>query len=421
MDIGTLFQEGNCLVAAIHSIGDLHSSTGKFPKEIAHPILERVDHLVKGLPELEEPSSVDELLISELRRKLTFGHVYLGTELEGIERDARLCAHSYGIEREDFEAVDSWLKTHKHAALEAKKRLDAEGYVPFAPLPIDDPSFQGCVEDTLKNPLLKYHTVLSKLLPQTKVKGFDGLPIKITADHSLFDTSSLEIVLGAPGNIIMDAKEGLVTKSEDLLIHYAHEAVGHGTNELSSRDSDLPLFMKVSVGTMAAGEAIAQFYEGVVLDEVASSPEIQEALGIDDAFVQRARDIHLVGRYNTRFIQYADVLFTFGDIQTIEGQRRIYGTLCQFALEPQHADAACSMAQSKILPDGRMGEAAAASSFVYLANPVERALKVFEGAGMSYNNPSDRNIIDTTLRLGYYTPQGLVDKARLVVQGKMEP
>jgi hypothetical protein len=393
------------------------------PSEESAKLAKSMQILAGNLPKIDNPQDQDELLLSELKRRIGGEASFLEQQFSGALYDFETVRKIYGIPQEDLDALEPWLRKNKDKAKEAVKRLfrshDIEGHE--LEIASDIPSVREQAEQFAGAHISKYHSTLSKFL-----EGLTGIgkflhhvsAVPTTKNRSYFNPFTSRLAIGISAICYSNEDGTLAIRDRELIRLFGHEGMGHGLNHVLSHSDGLPFFLtQNSALTIATEESIAQFYEQVLLEDLKQHPEIQRKLGIEHRFgeiYQEAKDVNFLKNFQSNLGYYAVLLLadkTLGDPQDPEVLKRKIEMVRDVALTPSGIAAWMSDKRKSYDLEGNLSTELT-TELRYCAQPVQRALGLFNNSGILYEN-GGRNLIDRTILSGFWTPQGFVDNARL--------
>jgi len=410
----------------VHKFSDKYQLT---PSRESIRLAEAMQILADGLPQIDSPQNQDQLLQSELKRRLHGESAYLNQQLSGRLYDFDTVIDILGIPREDIDSLGPWLEQNKEKTQEAIERLfharDIEGYE--LPLSRDIPSVRRQVEEFAGAHIQRYHKTLGKFLQGlTKVGEYlrDINAFPTTEARSYFNSLNNNLVLGISAICFSKEDGTLHVREKELIRLYGHEGMGHALNFAVTRSNGLPYFLtKDSALTEATVESVAQFYERVLMEDLKKSPGTQKQLGIEHKFAdiyQETKDAEQLEAYKRRIFQYGIVVLgdkSLGNPNDPEVLRKKMDMLYRVAIDrsgvavwvQKHRYESFD-SEGNLNPD-LVGE------LRYCAQPVDRALEEFSRRGINYDEKG-RNTIDSTFLKGLWTPIGFVNNAKLKAQSK---
>lgn len=394
----------------------------------AQRISEGMNSLADSLIDNLSPQNQDELINTELKRRLKGEASHLFFTESGKLYDFDSVVNYQCIPKEDIESLNPWLKENKEKTREAVERLyysrDLEGYE--LPLNADVASVRRQAEEFAGAHIQRYHKTLGKFLESlTKVGGYlrEINAVPTARDRSYFQplNNTLAISIGA----ICYSKDDntLHIRDEELIRLYGHEGMGHALNFVVTNSNGLPYFLQhPSSLTKSTAESVAQFYENILLEDLKKSPETQKALGIEHKFAeiyQEAKDTEQLKEYNNKIYQYAIKILgdkSLGEPQDPKVLERKVEIICDSAIDKRGIKRWIERNRYNFDSENNLNQELV-SELIYCARPVQRALEEFAKKGIYYDEKG-RSLIDSTLLKGLWTPIGFVDNARLRAEGK---
>jgi hypothetical protein len=416
------------LLRRVERLDKFESKYDTIPYKEINRISREMKELANSLPDITHPTNQDELLKSELKRRLNGEAFSLDQRLDPQSYDFDTIVTIFDIPKQDISELRGWLLLNRNITLEAIERLyqtkDIQNYE--LGLPADIPSIRRQAEEFATIHVQKYHKTLGKLLQNlTPVGSFlrDINASPTTAGRSYFHPLTNTIAIGIPA-ICYTTEDGcLHIKEKNLIDIYGHEGMGHALNHAITKSNGLPYFLiKDTALTAATQESVAQFYQNVIFEDLKNSPETQRALGIEHKFgeiYQEAKDMAQLQEYFHRLGQYTTVVLAdkgLGSPQDPETLDKKKALLNDVVINPKYASNAVESTRNSFDSQGNY-PAGAVRELMYCAQPVKRALEEFAKQGVFYEGEG-RSKIDATLLKGFWTPIGYVDNARLRAQGK---
>ena len=391
-------------------------------------LIESMQILADNIPNVASPRNQDELIQSELNRRLHGEATYLDQRLSGRLYDFNTVVNSLGIPNEDILSLRPWLETNKEKTQDAIERLfyarDIEGYE--LPLAIDIPSIRRQCEEFAGAHIQKYHKTLGKFLQGlTNVGAFlrDINIVPTTKDRSYFNSLTNNLAISIP--IICFSKEDgtLHIRNKELIRTYGHEGMGHALNFLITKSNELPYFLtqdsKLTVSTL---ESVAQFYENILLEDLRESRKTQIELGIENKFTeiyQEAKDTEQLEEYRKRIFDYGITVLgdkSLGEFSDSAVLRKKADILYEVAIDKGGVQWWIQQNRYNFDSEGNLNPELV-RELRYCARPVQRALDEFSKRGINYDEKG-RSLIDSTFLKGFWTPIGFVDNARLRAESK---
>lgn len=398
-----------------------------FPYQEGARLVDDFQRLSDTISTIQQIGTADDVHHNELKRRLSGEAVYLEHALSGHYYTFEDVTNLYGIDKADMEELKGWLLANRNEAMETIDRVYSATEVNDYrfPVPADIPTFRRQAEEFAGTHIGNFHKKLSKLFGElTSVGTFlrDITSVPTAAARSYFDLYTNMLALGIPAVCYLTEDQTLHINERELIRLFGHEGMGHGLNKVVTDASDLPKFMKRnSESTRATVESVGQFYEKVIFEDLASSPQTQEELGIAHKFpeiYQDEKDTRLINLYQRRLFHYGITVLAnkeLGDMAnptlrqaTIQKKVEL---LSEVALYPGYAVGFIEGNQNNFDSQGNLSFGLA-REMVYSAQPVQRVLEVMAEKGVEYD-VRGRGKIDMLLLSGFWTPIGLVENAKV--------
>ena len=411
------------LLRRLDKINKFQNKYDALPAQVASGIAEKMYNLAGFIDLIENPSNEDEVVRSELKRRMVGEANLLEHKLSGRLYDFDSVIELYGIPKEDIKSLPEWLKQNREGALDSIDRLfhskDLDQYE--LALAMDLPSVKRAAEEVAKAHIDKYHKVVGEFLEdRTNVAGFlrDIQTSPSTNPRSYFNILTGTLALGIEA-ICHSSEDGLIEiKDEELIRLYGHEAMGHALNYLLSQSGDLPYFLREdSELVRTTGESIAQHYEGVLLDGLNEDRDTQKRLGIEhkfDEIYKEVKDTDKLELYKRRFFSYFISVMgdkSLGNPEDPEVVKTKTKMINELALDSAMASRLVQGYRRAFDSEGNL-DSSLVKELIYAAQPVARSIEGFREKGIGYEGP-DRNFVDTTILTGLWTPMGFVENARI--------
>ena len=411
------------LLRKLDSVDKFGNRYGVHPQREITNVMDRMRDLAKGIPDLERPESVDDLVLTELKRRLNGQAAHLEQMTGGKHYDFDTVVDMCGVPREDIAALGGWLRENRDETLDVIERLYKNNVIENFELglPMDIPSVRRQAEEFVGVHVQRYHRVLGRLLEDlTKVGGFlrDVEAVPTSNPRSYFHSMTNRLALGIPAVCFTTEDGSLQLRERELITLYGHEGMGHALNEVVTDRNGLPHFLKESSPqTVATAESIAQFYQERIFEDLKESPETQKALGIAHKFgqiYQEASDIARLNDFKMRLYQHSIAVLankSLGEPKDPATMQRKVEMLGEVTLDPSFPLSFVEGNRDNFDSQGNLSPKLV-GELRYCARPVDRALDEFARQGVEYDSEG-RDRIDATFLNGYWTPQGFVDNARL--------
>jgi hypothetical protein len=387
-------------------------------------IAEAMQFLADKLLQTDIPQNQDQLLQTELKRRLNGEAACLNQILNGELYSFDKIIDLYGIPREDIDSLRPWLEANKERTQEAIERLFCSRDIREFELDLsrDIPSVKRQADEFAGAHIQRYHKVLGKFLQKlTNVGEYlrDINAVPTTKNRSYFNslTNTLGLEIGA---ICFSHEDGtLHIRDKEIIRLYGHEGMGHALNFAITKSKNLPYFLThPSSLTCATAESVAQFYERMLIEDLNKSPETQRQLGIEHLFgdiYQDTKDTEQLEVYRRKLGHYGITILgdkKLGDPSdktVIDKKKRRISEVC---LNGTNISGWVERYRDQFDSEGNLNPGLV-SELIYCAQPVERALDEFRRRGIHYADQKGRNLIDSTFLTGLWTPRGFVDNARL--------
>src|SRR3989338_2199645 len=308
-----VLNEAEGLIKRLDAIDKFSNKYGMTPIREAAKISAGMREVADSISDMSNPQNYDQLLLSEVKRKLHGESAYLDQRLSGKLYDFDTVIKILGLPKEDIISLRPWLEENKEKTQEAIERLfhkkGLEGYE--LPLFHDIPSVGRQAEEFAGVHIQRYHKTLGKFLESlTNVGEFlrDINAVPTREVRSYFHPLNNNLALSIPAICFSKEDGTLHIRDGELIRLYGHEGMGHALNSVVTRSNGLPHFLtQNSALTVSTAESVAQFYENVLLEDLKNSPETQRALGIEHKFseiYQEAKDTEQLKEYHKRLFQH---------------------------------------------------------------------------------------------------------------------
>ena len=423
-----LLIESEGLLKKLDSIGKFGSRYNVFPYQEVSKLISEMNELAGSISDIETPKNQEQLIQSELKRRLNGEAFSLEQRVTPRLYDFDSVVSMLAIPQSDINGLRNWLLANRSETLDAIERLyqtkDIQNYE--LGLPVDIPSVKRQVEKFAEVHIQKYHKRLGKLLQDlTQVGEFlrEIKAVPTTEQRSYFHPLTNTLAISIPEICFTTEDGSLQIRERNLITQYGHEGMGHSLNQVITKNNKLPYFLtKDTALTAATMESVSQFYQNVILEDLKNSPKTQKDLGIQhkfDEIYQEAKDIDQLQEHQLKLSQYAIIVLAdkeLGQPQDPATLRKKVDLLCDVTLDPTYPLHLVEQHRYNFDSEGNLLPQLV-SELRYAAQPVKRALNEFEKQGITYEGDG-RSKIDLALLRGFWTPIGYVDNARLRSQGK---
>ena len=423
-----LTEKSEGLLKRLDRIGKFGSKYNVFPYQEVGKLISEMNELADSISYIETPENQEQLIQSELKRRLNGEAFSLEQRVTPRLYDFDIVVSMLGIPKSDIDGLRDWLLANRSETLGAIERLyqtkDIKNYE--LGLPVDIPSVKRQAEEFAAVHIQKYHKRLGKLLQDlTQVGGFlrEINAVPTTEGRSYFQPLTNTLAISIPEICFTTEDGSLQIRERNLIILYGHEGMGHALNQVITKNNGLPYFLtKDTALTAATMDSVSQFYQNVILEDLKNSPGAQKDLGIQhkfDEIYQEAKDIAQLQGYQLKLFQYAITVLAnkeLGQPQDTDTLKKKVDLLCEVTLDPTQPLHFVEQHRYDFDSQGNLNPQLV-SELRYAAQPVQRALEEFAKQGIKYDGDG-RSKIDATLLKGFWTPIGYVDNARLRAQEK---
>ena len=418
--------ESEELLKQLDSLRKFNSKYNVYPYGEAAKLLENMRIVADSITENPEPESKEEVIFSELKRRLEGEATSLEQGLQPTHYDFDKVVSAYATPKLDIEALRPWLEENREKTLNAIKRIHDTNEIQKYELglPVDIPGVRRQSEEFASVHIQRYHKRLGKMLEDLSeaaefLREIDAAPT--TQKRSYFNYITKTLALGIPAITFLSEDGTLQLRERELIKLYGHEGMGHALNKVITNSNNIPYFLtqesSLITGTQ---ESMAQFYQNVIFEDLKKSPETQKDLGIKHKFeeiYQEAKDISQLEEYQSKLFQYAIKVMSdksLGEPQNRQTVQKKVNLISEVTLDPSYPLSIVENNRQNFDSQGNLNSALV-SELRYCAKPVDRVLKEFESKGITYEGEG-RSLIDSTLLKGFWTPIGYEQNAKLVAE-----
>jgi len=416
-------REAEVLLKRLDNLEKFNRKYSVRPTRESVSLVESMQVLSDSIPEIGTPTSHEELIQTELKRRIHGEASFLEQQLSGRPYEFGTVINILGIPEEDLASLRPWLEANKTKTQESIERLfhsrDLEGYE--LAVSSDIPNVRMQVEAFSDVHIQRYHKTIGKFLESlTSIGKFlrDINAVPTTNDRSYFNQLTNNLAISVP-KICFSKEDGTHHINEkELIMIYGHEGMGHALNFVVTRSANMPYFLtQLSTLNVATAESVAQFYENQLLEDLKNSRATQKKLGIESIFdeiYQETKDTNQLDEYQKKMIYYAICVLgdkSLGDYNNPETLKNKIEIINQVAIDKGGLANWMQQKRYSFDSEGNL-EAGLVSELRYCANPVTRAIEEFKRCGINYVGDG-RTLMDTTMLRGLWTPIGFVDNARL--------
>jgi hypothetical protein len=340
------------------------------------------------LPKIDVPTDQDQLLQSELKRRLNQEAFALEQRITPVYYDLDTIVSMYGIPSSDVTGLREWLLKNRDETIEAIERLyhikDIKNYE--LDLPVDIPHTRRQAEEFASVHIQKYHKRLGKLLQDLTLVGeflreIDAVPTMEA--RSYYHPLMSKLAIGVPAICFTTEDGGVQVREKDLITLYGHEGMGHALNHVITKNNGLPYFLtRHTAMTTATMESVAQYYQNIIFEDLKNSPDTQKDLGIEHKFTdiyQEAKDAAQLSGYQLKLFQYAITVIAdkaLGDPQDSETINRKVTLIEDVTIDPTYPLNVVEQNRYNFDSKGNLNPSLV-SELRYCAKPVQRALEEF--------------------------------------------
>jgi hypothetical protein len=431
-DLDSTIKKGSQLLKKSEEISEFVTRFNSMPMNELKKFLKEINSFGENLKETKIPKDKNQLIESELKRRFVGMSYSLQHTLVPKSCSFEDIIKMHYIPQEDLDYVEYWLKLNKEKFTKSTSRLfnkkaHEDNYSPLS-LFMDVPILMKESEKFAEKTVLKYHKSIGGLLQKIAKTG--KFLSKIKAVPTMNNTSYVVpkinlLALSAPCFLYFSGKGEIKLNELELIECYGHEGMGHALNNVITQSSKLPEFLKDPSVEMVTStmESVAQFYEEKLLEDIKNNPEIQKKLGIKNKFKKiydEFKDKSFIEKYQKMIDFYSIIVLAdknLGDPLNNKTIKKKVEMIVQYSNTPQSVRDLVESSVALFDSEGNL-EREVVRDLIYCARPVDRALKEFEKKGIHYDK-SGRSTIDRVLLVGFWSPEGFVDNARLIAEGKM--
>jgi hypothetical protein len=419
-------EEAEKLFARVEAVGKFHSKYHVLPMGASNDILDEMKALAQKIPNVKKLVSREDLVQRELKRRLEGEARHIAMQLKGRRYTPEQTMDLYGVPVEDVKDLLPWLRANKKETANSIDRLFGQTNVESRQIrpSFDIPDVETMAEQVAKNRIETYHLNIGPALEKlTEVGGLirEVRAVPTRTGRAYFDNVTKRLAIGIPEVCFTDETGNMQVDDRELIEIYGHEGMGHALNLLASKASNLPDFLKeISFLNSSTAEAVAQYYQKVLIEDLARDKGLRLRLCIDhnfDRIYQETKDKEKISEYLSRLGHYTTTVLadkSLGDPRDPKTLKKRIERIGEVALEPKYALNVVENNKDQYDSEGNLCYSMV-SELRYCARPVDRALKEFERRGIKYSGKG-RSIIDRTLLTGLWTPEGFVENAKLAAK-----
>lgn len=404
-------------------IGKFESRFNIFPPEEASQLVDEFNFVTEKIPVTDNPTTLEEVMCNDLKRKYSAQIGRLSRLLSGRPETFDDVINANAIDRSDLEDLKPWLLNNRKAAIDAIERVYKLTNISDYELDVsgDIPGIRRQAEEIALSNVENYHQKLGKMVEKiSPIGGFlrEIKAVATTNERSYFSTTTKILALGIPKICYMSPDRTIHPNHRKLIALYGHEGLGHALHSVVTMASNLPFFLKDTNSTKATLESVAQFYETVIFDDLLNHPDVQESLTIAHNYkeiYQEEQDTRLITDYQNNLFRYSITVLgdkSLGDPEDPDVMKKKIDLLSEVTLMPYYPYSTIYGNRHNFDPQGNLNPSMV-GELIYAAKPVERVIKNLNNRGIHFDG-SGRSIIDNIILTGFWTPQGLVERASLV-------
>ncbi len=393
-----------------------------FNSVVMDKVLPEVSSFKESLPRIDEPKNERELIVAELNRRLDGAILSLEQMVDSnyVEFDKILSL--LAIPEQDVKDLEGWLSENKLRVESIVKQLYEDGTFEYQlNIQSDVPKISKKMQEFADHVVKNYHKLLGPFIGKLTSGGefLGDIDVTITLNGRSYYNPVFNTVALNPFQIcFIDKKKEFNVNELALIRVYGHEVMGHALNSVLSEKSNLPLFLKsysLSHSTLPTAESVAQFYEKIIFSDIKNDKEIQQKLGIADDFEEMYKKFHnesLLSDYLNNFNLYT--IYVLADKSKGDQLDEKIHLIERFSFSKANAYYQVDYFLKNFVDHKGNLNPRTVSELKYCVKSAYRAYQEFIDKGFDYSKHEDRSIIDKTLLEGYWTPQGLEQKARLI-------
>jgi len=342
-----VIKQAGIISRKIRNLSNYNNSQNLVPNVFfAKTILSEVEFLIKKVPEIYEVNSVEELYILELKRYLELISAFLKRKIVGKRQNWVEIKELYYIQDEDLLQIENWLRSNKELIFETSNRLlNSDKFANVETVQWIPNSYK--IKEKIEREMLRLVEILVRFTKDTFAKNddriaqeFDNYIFDFNYDirSSVFRENSKAVLFNM--NNIVNFQEGKPIIDFGLFVeHFGHEVWGHCMNQIMTRISDLPEFLKIpqTAASKTIEELVSIYFEKkifVVLEEKQDYyEEFRTNISFAD-FIKEYKTIKLMLDYSKKlrdFVMYQ--VITFNQISETDLLRRV----AKYSLSEEYA------------------------------------------------------------------------------------
>lgn len=418
-----LLVEARQLWGTREDIINFHQEYRFYPPTKTPEVAEGFLYFADKIPTSSNPISRSDVYQNELKRRF---HTE-GERLERFSSGKRVTTDDvvkeFDIDPHDIQTLRPWLLQHRPHVLNTMLDLFNAKRVTGHRLdiPLDIPRVSDAAIHAAARDLSNYHSKLGRLFEELSAAGgflrdVDAVPTLDRRSYFNPETTTLAIFVGEICSYAPDRT--FHTRRRELIELYGHEGEGHALQHVITQKAEIPFILKESgYSTAASMEAVAQFYQRVIFEDLRQAKDVQTQLDITHVYeeiYQQQQASAAVKEYYSRLSRYAVSVLadkSLGDHNDPRVIEHRAGLIEDLALYPGYGRDKVEEHRYQYDSAGNLNPEIT-GELRYIVQPVERALDVVGKNGLTYG--TDRSKIDLMLLTGFWTPRGLIEMASLI-------
>jgi hypothetical protein len=374
-------------------------------------LVEELNDLYKEIPEIDQPRTLEEVYLKELKRLSKGGASILSEEISSEIDTPDNVLEKFSVRKEDIDELADWLLNNKENVIKAN--LSQYEYHSKIKKSSIQTGVRQVREEAEKESLEKIAVLKKFILNNVKhlpnlEAFFDTYTIALdsfnkrshanrTGTTAFLCTSSF--VYYSNGNIHLDPVH--------FIELFGHEVIGHCLNFWHTDNSDLPFFLKWSFFslTVATMESIAQYFQDRIFEYIKDNNGVEELFTKDEPFEEiykRYKDTEILKEYDVKITRMGDWILS--QTKMDEHQKQIE-MLSKYSIEPKMPSDFVNFhrndwnkATGLLLPK-------IVSELRYCVDVVK---KIFKELPENKRNETEKLLLN-----GMWTPDGLKDYVRV--------
>ncbi len=425
-----LYKESEQIIKGIQNVYKFRSRTRLMPD--ASELLESAEKFLEklGSRDTNNLTNSEKIVFNEVKRQTSTEVEILKRDFFGIRFDYEGVFRVFSIPKEDVDDLKPWLDAN---ISRVKELVDSSfkscNDLSFkSDLSVDIPELAERAKRFASQKIRKYAFTIAELLDGVSKTGDLLRKLQVhptTEDRSYINYTFKRVVISIK-DITEETEDGeLILKEERLITLLGHECMGHGLNFILSQDKKLPFVLRDDLSSsLPTMESIAQYYAGLIFEDLKNNPEVQEKLGIQDTFEQiykKHKEEELLTEFKNK--RYYHSLTILAD-KTLNMQQKIEKINQLSLIDGKSIDPFFGlqvvMNHKNSYDDQGNLILGVLKELIYCARPVEKSLEMISTQlGKDYYT-QNRQEVDTLFLTGLYTSEGFVEKVREFIRQKQK-